>query len=238
MDTSDESSLDSINSSINSSIDNSSNSHHSISSLQFVLNCFFHISLLFSFLILLFIIIIGPLAQSAFKHELGNIINDSIDSAMPIPINLDTIDDVQLDAILSMLPIYSSFPFSKTIFKSNIRQLYDTFKSNPYILNNYIKEYSSVNYLIQKHNDDIISFGISIVIALYVITIILCITFKYYYPDSINLSKLLIENLLTFIIIGAGEYWFFMTYAKNFIPAPPSLLSKSAIDNVKNMLIK
>jgi hypothetical protein len=237
MDTS-ESSLDSINSSIDSLDNNNSNSHHSTSSLQFVLNCFLHISILFSFLILLFIIIIGPLAQSAFKSELGHIINNSIDNAMPIPIDLDTIDDTQLDLILSTLPIYSSFPFSKTIFKSNLRLLYNTFKSNPYILNNYIKEYSSVNHLIQKHNDDIVSFGISIVIILYTISIILCITFKYYYPDSINLSKLFIENILTFILIGAGEYWFFMTYAKNFIPAPPSLLSKSAIDNLRNILNK
>jgi len=246
MDTS-ESSLDLIdydNSSIdnsydsdnNSSIDNSSNFHHSISSLQFVLNCFLHVSILFSFLILLFIIIIGPLAQSAFKHELGTIINNNIDSAIPNPIDLNTIDDAKLDEILSKFSIYSSFPLSKTIYKNNIRQLYNTFKSNPYILNNYIKEYSSENYLIQKHNDDIISFGISIVIALYTITILLCIIFKYYYPESINLSKLFIENLLTFIIIGAGEYWFFMTYAKNFIPAPPSLLFKSAIDNIKNVL--
>jgi hypothetical protein len=161
---------------------------------------------------------------------------------MPNPIDLNTVDpseiDAVLDSILNPFPIYSSFPYSKNIIKSNLLQLYNSFKSNPYILNNYIKEYSSINYLIQKHNDDVISFGISIIIILYTITIILCITFKYYYPDSINLSKLFIENLLTFILIGVGEYWFFMTYAKNFIPAPPSLLSKSAIDNIKNNLIK
>lgn len=241
MDTS-ESSLDSINSSVDSSINNISNSQHSTSSLQFVLNCLLHISILFSFLILLFIIIIGPLAQSAFKNELGHIINNAIDTAIPTPINLNTMDQSQidsiLDSILSPYPLYSSFPYSKNIIKSNLLQLYNSFKSNPYILNNYIKEYSSINYLIQKHNDDIISFGISIVIILFTFTIILCITFKYYYPDSINLSKLFIENLLTFILIGAGEYWFFMTFAKNFIPAPPSLLSISAIDNVKNILIK
>lgn len=161
---------------------------------------------------------------------------------MPNSIDLNTVDpseiDAVLDSILNPFPIYSSFPYSKNIIKSNLLQLYNSFKSNPYILNNYIKEYSSINYLIQKHNDDVISFGISIIIILYTITIILCITFKYYYPDSINLSKLFIENLLTFILIGVGEYWFFMTYAKNFIPAPPSLLSKSAIDNIKNNLIK
>jgi hypothetical protein len=237
MDTS-ESSLDSLDSSIDSSANNTSNSQHSTSSLQFILNCFLHISILFSFLIILFIIIIAPLAQSAFKHELGHIINNSIDSAIPVSIDLDTIDDAQLDKILSTLPIYSSFPFSKTIFKSNLRQLYDTFKSNPYILNNYIKEFSTVNYLIQKHNDDIISFGIYIIYVLFIITILLCITLKYYFPDSINLTKLVIENVITFTLIGAGEYWFFMTYAKNFIPAPPSLLSKSAIDNLKNILSK
>lgn len=237
MDTS-ESPLDSID----SSISNISNSHNSTSSLQFVLNCLLHISILFSFLILLFIIIIEPLAKSAFKSELEHIINHSIDTAIPVPIDLNTVDPSQLDSvldsILNPLPIYSSFPFSKNIIKSNLLQLYNSFKSNPYILNNYIKEYSSENYLIKKHNDDIISFGISIIIILFTITIILCITFKYYYPDSINLSKLFIENLLTFILIGLGEYWFFMTYAKNFIPAPPSLLSNSAIDNIKNMLIK
>jgi hypothetical protein len=237
MDTS-ESPLNSIDSSIN----NISNSHNSSASLQFVLNCLLHISILFSFLILLFISTIEPLSKSAFKSELGHIINHGIDNAIPKSIDLNTIDPSQLDSvldsILNPLPIYSSFPFSKNIIKSNLLQLYNSIKSNPYILNNYIKEYSSENYLIKKHNDNIISFGISIIIILFTITILLCITFKYYYPDSINLSKLFIENLLTFILIGLGEYWFFTTYAKNFIPAPPSLLSNSAIDNIKNILNK
>ena len=212
-------------------------SEHSTSSLQFVLNCFLHISILFFFLVMLFIILISPISQNLFKNELGNIIDETIDHVIPKPIDLDDIPDPILDKLLSTLPLYNSFPYSNTIIKSNLRQIYKSFKSNPYIINNYISKYKSENYLISKHNDDIISFALYISSTLFIISIILCITFKYCYPDSVNLSKLIIENLLTFSLIGAGEYWFFTTFAMKFIPAPPSLLSKSAIDNIKNILL-
>jgi len=209
---------------------------YTFQTLQFILNCFLHVSILFFFLMMLFIIIIAPIAKKAFKHELGSIINNNIDNAIPVPISLDEISDSKLDEILSHIPSLKSSPFNRTIIKSLIRLSYNSFKNNPYIINNYIKQYSSENSLITKHNNDVVGFGLYLSIVLFIITILLCITLKYFFPDSIDLSKLFVENILTFALIGAGELWFFLTFAKNFIPAPPSLLSKSAIDNIKSTL--
>jgi hypothetical protein len=39
------------------------------------------------------------------------------------------------------------------------------------------------------------------------------------------------------MLIGAGEYLFFMNYAAKFAPAPPSLLTKSGIDKIKESLL-
>ena len=55
--------------------------------------------------------------------------------------------------------------------------------------------------------------------------------------SCVNITKLIIENVLTFAFVGCIEYWFFMTYAAKFIPAPPSLLMRTAIDTIKTLLV-
>jgi len=182
---------------------------------------------------MLFIIIISPLEKKAFKHELGKIINDIIDNAIPDPIDVN--DNNQLDSVLNKVNGYSKLSdTSKMSIRTNIQILYLNIKKNPYILDNYLSEYQNENFLIKQHNDSVINYGQAIVIFLFITSTLLIIIIKYYYPNSVNIKNLLLENLITFSFIGAGEYLFFMNYAKNFIPAPPSLLSKTAIDNIKD----
>ena len=163
---------------------------HTFQSLQFILNCFLHVSILFFFLMMLFIIIIVPIAKNAFKHELSSIINNNIDSAISSPINIDDISESKLDEILSNIPSLNNSPFNRVIIKSIIRLSFNSFKNNPFIINNYIKQYSSENNLITKHNHNVVEFGFYLSYILFIITILLCISLKYFYPDSINLSKL------------------------------------------------
>jgi hypothetical protein len=219
--------------------DNTHHSKHSFSILQFILNCFLHVTILFFFLFNLFIILIGPAAQKGFKHEFHNIIGELFDHAIPKPLNFDTMTDEDLDNLLSFYTVYNSLdPVSKATLRINIRQLYTLLKNNPYIIKNYLREYSIPNFLISQHNDDVLAYGNAIILFLIIITLLLCGIFKYYYPTHINLSKLFIENIITFIFIGIGEYWFFTAYAAKFIPAPPSLISKSAIDTIKERFIQ
>jgi hypothetical protein len=220
-------------------IDNTS-SEHSFSILQFILNCLLHSTILFFFLHFLFVVLIAPLAQKGFKHEFDHIIHEFFDHMLHDPINLSTMNDNDLDTLITTIyPEYSSLdPITKFTLKNNFRQIINSLTNQPYIIKNYKNQYSSPNFLIQQHNDNINDLSTGIILFLIVLTILLCISFKSFYPNDINLSKLFIENIITFIFIGIGEYWFFTTYASKFIPAPPSLLSKSAIDTIKERFLQ
>jgi len=214
-----------------------SKSDHIFSILQFILNCLLHISILFSFLYILFIIIISPLAENGFKSEFSHIIHELINTLLPNKLNLDTFSDSDLDTALSISPQYNTLnPITKLAIRTNLRQISNYVKSNPYIIQNYLKQYSKRNYVLNLHNDNVLIYGQCIIAFTYIITILFCIIFKYQYPTNINLTKLFTENIITFIFIGAGEYWFFTAYAAKFIPAQPSLLSRTAIDTIKSRL--
>jgi hypothetical protein len=236
---SDTSNIDSNDLLMSNNIENTPDEHHTdhkFSILQFILNCLLHVTILFFFLYALFIILIGPIAQNAFKDEFHHIISDLINNQLPNEsYDIDAMSDSELDNFLnSAYPGYNSQdPISKSLLRINIRQMYNVMKNNPYIIKNYVTEYSSPNYLIKDHNDVVLAYGYAIIIFLVTITLSLCILFKIYFPKDINLFKLFLENIITFIFIGIGEYWFFTTYAVKFIPAAPSLLTNSSIDTIK-----
>jgi hypothetical protein len=226
----------------NENTDNNSISEHSSSNLQIILNCSLHVTILFFFLYLLFIFLIEPISQNAFKNEFNHIITGIFNNIFPTSNNISNIvmNDSNLDNLISnMYPDYNSLDLLvKSEIRMYFRELYLLLKNNTYIFKNYLRQYSSINYLIEHHNNDIHQLGIAINVFLIFITVSLCCYFKYFYPNDINLTKLFIENIITFIFIGLGEYWFFTTYIINYIPAAPSLLSKSAIDKIKERLLR
>ena len=54
----------------------------------FILNIFLHVSILFAFLNVLFIYLIVPISTDLFKHEIGSNIENIINNAIPVPIDL------------------------------------------------------------------------------------------------------------------------------------------------------
>ena len=115
---------------------------------------------------------------------------------------------------------------------------YDNIIANPTLINKYIKAYSTPNYLINVHDDDTLGFAISISSALFIISILLIIFVKYSCKDCVSVSKLVTENVITFMFVGMVEFWFFTNYAFKFVPAAPSLLISSAFDTVKELVSK
>ena len=220
---------------------------------EFIINSFLHVTVLFTFLNVLFIYIIAPLITQTTIHEIGEQIIDGLDSAIPnsININIDkkfvcpfTYSPIQCDAYKLMINQYiTNTPIFKTIGITDVDSLYSTIYSTVSndnngnnILNNYIVEYSTPNKLLKMHNDMIINYGISISIIFFIISVILIIVLKLSCNQCINITKIVLENIITFIFIGAIEFWFFMTYASKFNPAPPSTLIRTAIDTVKTFL--
>ena len=71
------------------------------------------------------------------------------------------------------------------------------------------------------------------------IVFILFLVFSFYYHliDQDEFSKLIVENILTFICVGVIEYLFFTQIAIKYIPVEPSYISNSFITNLKQKFI-
>jgi hypothetical protein len=223
---------------------------------EFILNSFLHVTILFIFLNILFYVIIAPLSTSLARHEIGHQIIEGINKAIPKPINIDSnkmIDcnqftDIQSKASCTTSKIFLNDYILKTpIFSTlNIKNVDDLNKTiytvlttntdGNNILDNYILEYSTPNKLISDHNQQVVNYGINISVIFLIITIVLFIFLKYSCNKCINITKILIENIVTFTFIGGIEYWFFSEYASKFIPAPPSTLASTAINTVSSYL--
>ena len=232
---------------------------------EFILNSFLHVSILFAFLSLLFYYLIAPLAKNAFKHEIGHQIIEAIDKAIPIPIDLRTkktnksinptsvsnkpTDALSLAAALAADNLSDAensamdyqvqqLPFASMLNITTVSQLKALLSSEStnQIINNYIVEYSKPTTLINLHNLHILDYGYYLSLILFVITFVLIFFIKYSCGSCVNLTKLFLENIITFSFIGFIEFWFFTKYASKFIPAVPSLLIHSAFENVKSYL--
>jgi len=210
-------------------------------SMLFVLNAFLHVSILYTFLYLLYTFVIKDLETNAFKAELSDIIDNNINSNLPSLIDLEKYKSDYNYKIAMLNNLNSSFGLSSNpnvLLQENsdeITKITNILNSLtvPNILDNYIKEYSKPNYVINLHNENILEYGIRIIAILSFIAVFLIAVVKFSCGMCTNVTKLFIENILTFVFVGGIEYWFFMTYASKFVPAPPSLLMTTAINSIK-----
>ena len=53
-----------------------------------------------------------------------------------------------------------------------------------------------------------------------------------------DVIDVLTENVITFILVGAIEFWFFLNVAFKFIPSPPSTIYISFVNSLKDYLGK
>jgi hypothetical protein len=219
-------------------------------SIQYILNGFMHVSILFTFLTFLFIVIISEVTKDVFREELGTIIESNIDHILPEPIQIKgdsfSVKNKRKDTIKKFIDIYNnSSSYINNITDDDINnilnntdKIYNVLSTNNIetLFDNYIKQYSNPNYIINLHDNDIIFYSKYISIIFLIISAILITVVKISCPKCLNVTKLLVENVLTFAFVGGIEYWFFMNFAMHFIPAPPSLLFSSAVDAIKQNL--
>jgi len=142
-----------------------------------------------------------------------------------------------INSYISSTPIFNTLNISDAddLF-SSINALTEPNTDGNNILDNYIDQYSTPNKLITLHNENIVDYGVKLSIILLIVTVALITALKYACSKCINVTKLLLENSITFIFIGGIEYWFFMTYAKDYHPAPPSTLLSTAFNTIKSYL--
>jgi hypothetical protein len=216
------------------------------STSNFTINAFIHIALIFSFLTFLFTFIIAPLSKNAFNSNMDKLIQQQIDLAIPNQIDLTNetnlvnnrkqLVDQLTQYINDYFLIQNEDPTKANEIINNISNIIDYIVKNNFFYDQLINTYNEPNFIISTSNKSILNISIYLSITLVIISIVFIIIYKMSCSSCIDLSTILIENFFIFTIVGAAEYWFFINYAFNYHPVPPSLLINTSIQNIKNLL--
>ena len=105
------------------------------------------------------------------------------------------------------------------------------------IVDQVLNNLSDETPVIKEHNKWITGTAIAIISILIIGVIIYVNTLSYTCCKEMNIGYIIKENIITFIFIGIVEYLFFTQIAFKYVPAPPSTLVNSLIDNFKESLI-
>lgn len=97
--------------------------------------------------------------------------------------------------------------------------------------------YSNEDSVVKNTNAGLINNVISILIFSWILFIVVIVLLKYQCGITIHLEEIIVENLVTFAIVGLFEYYFFTRIAGTYVPVAPSFISQQFIDSIKNELI-
>jgi hypothetical protein len=100
-------------------------------------------------------------------------------------------------------------------------------------LDNYKKRYDAPDVKAKIMNNSLIRNLFLVVGVLWVLFVIYIIVVKFLLNHQINIFHIILENLVTFAIIGYAEYYFFMNYALNYPPCTENYISTQMINVLK-----
>ena len=172
------------------------------------LNLGLHSIILFTFLTTFFFLYVSKLERESINSALNNIINDQVNNF------LNTIDE-------------SSLQYDYTISWQDMKKLAED------IITNTQKELPEIT----KNNKKIFYTAIFVIISLFLFWIGCFVYFKYKGGYGINMTKILMNNLIIFIFIGILEYWFFTRISAKYIPVTPSDVEATLIDKIRRNVV-
>ena len=181
------------------------------------INITLHVLILFTFLTILYFFVIAPLEKDAFEKEIKDQIKSSLNEQLS-----ELRDDSEVDRKLCTIINY------KTKDENGNEVL---------VIDELLNELSTSSTEITEHNKWITGVAIAIVSILTIGLIFYVNTLSKTCCKQMNIGYIIKENIITFIFIGLVEYLFFTQVAFKYIPAPPSTLVNSLIDNFKESLI-
>jgi len=182
--------------------------------------------------------------QNQLKNQTHNTITERLWTSIPADINIfspSTTIDV-LNILNNLNDSYSSYNSNNSNNSNNsdtyskILAEYQSKYINKNSIHNLIQQYTNPDNIVLSNNTTIIYYAMYLSITLLIISVGLIIAFKYVDPNAVNVTHILLENFITFSVIGVIEYWFFMTFIKEYIPSLPSQMNTSLNNNIKKQL--
>lgn len=172
------------------------------------LNIGFHVTILFSFLMILFVFLISKVERKSITNELENIIDEQV------PKTLDEV--VMFEEKLGRKINWKVVDASAQVLADKSQ------RSVPSI---------------DSHNESVIRSGMYIIVVLLATTIILYLFFTVCFGLNIKLLPIMGENAVLFVFIGALEAVFFLKVASKYIPVRPDYAASVGIDTLKDDLV-
>lgn len=192
-------------------------SYKSSNTLNLIINITLHVLILFSFLTVLYFTVIAPLEKNSFEDEIKNQINSSL---------VEQLTDMKENS-----------KYTKDLCDIVNAKIKDDNGDEVLIVDQILNNLSDETPVIKEHNKWITGTAIAIISILMIGVIIYVNTLSYTCCKQMNIGYIIKENIITFIFIGIVEYLFFTQIAFKYVPAPPSTLVNSLIDNFKESLI-
>jgi hypothetical protein len=225
-----------------------------------VLNIFIHIVILFTVLSLFFMIFTSKIEAEHIDAEIGLLIDkavhDSVFSIDNINSKIHRYEQLQnklienfdnntnnnnamskevekITVIINNLKLIASSIVNGDVYATEEITKIVNFTQENFSYDYYEKLFSSEDYTRKKINNLLFD-NIKIVNTLLIFILILFVLYLFNTKQiDINDFKLVvIENIITFMFIGLIEVFFFFNIILKYIPAPPSLLSSSFLNNL------
>ncbi len=174
------------------------------STIEFNLDIAIHVLILFTFLTIFFFTYISKLE----KENLDNITSDMITKNTK-----NLLDNINL--------------YSKE-YKYNVDWKAINNKANELLA---VQDKTQQN--INNNNDLLLRNSIITIIVLFFIITIVILYIKFVLKININISHILIMNLIIFSLTGLIEFLFFTFVASKYIPVTPDTVSNTVLDRIK-----
>jgi len=178
----------------------------STKNINFSLDIFIHVLLLFTFITIFFFTYISSITKKNLDNTTNSIITDKTD------ILLNKLDELT----------------SKYNLKINWKNL-DSLSDN--LINNSDDEIPKI----KKNNDELLKKTICILVSVYILLIFVILLLKYYYRININIKHILLMNFIIFTITAVIEYLFFVNVASKYDPVPPNLILNTVLNKIKKI---
>lgn len=213
-------------------------------------NILLHVTILFTILSIFFTKYVSKVSSNIINKVIKDIVSDGIDKTSN---EINKMKNILLENIELQNNLIEKFENTDNIdekieIKEQIKQTFDIINElKDEVQKHDIKKMFPYDYYVKLFSqEDITRKSINNEVFFYIkftniLLIVFLVLFALYLikTNSLNtdqIKEICLENVLTFILVGAIEFLFFTNVAMKYIPTEPSLLFTSFFDNFRKKI--